>query len=101
MIKNEDTTLLRTFTPLRMVASQVAQSGRGQQNLRNDARIKFLDELILTIPIYLNESRYAEPQRGLPAHLVLAAADGWSVISTFRAMEATISLIIASAIMIS
>jgi hypothetical protein len=53
--------------------------------------LESLDELILTIPICSNESRYAEPQRGLPAHSVLAAADGWSVISTVRTMEATIS----------
>jgi hypothetical protein len=62
-----------------------------EANRRNDARMQGLDEPILDIPVWLNESRYIHPQRGLPAHSLLAAADGWTVISTPRTMEATIS----------
>jgi hypothetical protein len=62
-----------------------------EANRRNQARKPGSNGTILNIPIYLNESRYTHPQRGLPAYSLLAAADGWTIVSTPRTMEATIS----------
>lgn len=62
-----------------------------EANRINDARMKGLDEPILSIPVWLNESRYINLQRGLQSYSLLAAADGWSMISTDRSANATTS----------
>ena len=62
-----------------------------EANRMNAARLNGLDEPILDIPVWLNESREIHLQRGLQSYSLLAAADGWSMISTERSVKATTS----------